>query len=64
MNASETTARYWLEKCKGWFTMGTVPYRVKGGYSDIDLLAFDPKANEYYAVEVKAQPFFRRLSLF
>jgi len=43
----------WLEEVKGFFVVSDVKYRVPRGWSDIDIIAHNPKTRESWVVEVK-----------
>ena len=48
----EIVAQY-LSLKKQWFYVIDIPFVVKGNYSNIDVLAYDPKTDSYYDIEVK-----------
>lgn len=48
----EIVAQY-LSTTRKWFCIVDIPFQVPRNYSNIDVLAFDPKANIYYDIEVK-----------
>lgn len=48
----EIVAQY-LKLVKRWFHVEDISFAVPHNYSNVDLLAFDPKANRYYDIEVK-----------
>jgi hypothetical protein len=58
MDVNEKIVEEWLRRCKGQFTMTGIRFKTigpKGGsnYSDIDILAINPKDNKVYDYEVK-----------
>jgi hypothetical protein len=42
-----------LKIVKKWFYVGDISVRVPYNYSNIDLLAYDPRRNKFYDLEVK-----------
>jgi len=53
MEVNERIVEEYLKKVKGWFYMTDIPFKVPNNYSNIDILAYDPKENIYYDIEVK-----------
>lgn len=43
----------WLEEVKGFFVVTDVKYRVPRGWSDIDIIAYNPITNDVWVLEVK-----------
>lgn len=52
-DVNEQILEQYLKLRKKWFYMTDISFRVPHNYSNIDLLAFDPKKNKYYDIEVK-----------
>lgn len=48
----EIAAQYITHKRK-WLIASDISYPIPGDYSNIDILAFDPKTNRYYDIEIK-----------
>lgn len=53
MDVNEEILEQYLKIVKGWFCMTDISYKVPNNYSNIDILAYDPKENLYYDIEVK-----------
>lgn len=43
----------WLEEVKGFFVVTDIKYRVKGGWSDVDIIAHHPITGESWVLQVK-----------
>ena len=43
----------YLKLVKKWLYVSDISFPVPGNYSNIDILAFDPKNNKYFDFEVK-----------
>lgn len=50
---NEEILEQYLKVVKRWFYIGDIPFKVPHNYSNIDVLGYDPIANEYYDFEVK-----------
>jgi hypothetical protein len=53
MDVNEEIVEQYLKIVKGWFCMTDIAYKVPNNYSNIDILAYNPKENLYYDIEVK-----------
>jgi len=53
MEVNEEIIEQYLKFVQGWFYISDISFRVPRNYSNIDLLAFDPKSGNYYDIEVK-----------
>lgn len=52
MEVNEQIVEQYL-KMKGWFYLTDISFKVPRNYSNIDLLAYNPKNKKYYDIEVK-----------
>ncbi len=50
---NEEILEQYLKVVKRWFYIGDIPFTVPRNYSNIDVLGYDPIANQYYDFEVK-----------
>ena len=50
---NEEILEQYLKVVKRWFYIGDIPFTVPHNYSNIDVLGYDPIANEHYDFEVK-----------
>ena len=50
---NEEILEQYLKIKKKWFYIGDIPFKVPGNYSNIDVLAYDPKKMKFYDFEVK-----------
>ena len=53
MEVNEKIIEEYLKLVKGWFYMSDVLFPVPNGYSNIDLMAYDPIKDLYYDMEIK-----------
>ena len=53
MEVNEKIVEEYIKLVKNWFYMTDLSVSVVRGYSNIDLLAYDPKNNNYYDMEIK-----------
>ncbi len=53
MEVNERIVEEYLKTVKEWFYMTDIPFKVPSNYSNIDILAYDPKNNQYYDFEIK-----------
>ena len=53
MDVNEKIVEEWARLCRHQFTMANIRFKVPGNYSDIDILAYDPREKAYYDYEVK-----------
>jgi len=59
MEVNERIVEEYLKTVKGWFYISDIPFEVPHNYSNIDILAYDPKKNIYYDIEVKYRSAFK-----
>jgi len=59
MEVNEKIVEEYLKTVKGWFYMSDIPFEVPRNFSNIDILAYNPKENEYYDIEVKYRSVFK-----
>jgi hypothetical protein len=52
-DVNEEIVEQYLKLVKHWFYIGDISFQVPRNYSNIDILAYDPKRKEYYDLEVK-----------
>lgn len=50
---NEEILEQYLKVVKKWFYIGDIPFTVPHNYSNIDVLGYDPIADQYYDFEVK-----------
>lgn len=50
---NEEILEQYLKVVKRWFYIGDIPFTVPHNYSNIDVLGYDPIADQYYDFEVK-----------
>jgi hypothetical protein len=55
MEVNEEIIEQYLKFVKGWFYISDISFPVPHNYSNIDLLAFDPKTGCYYDI-ASSQP--------
>jgi hypothetical protein len=53
MEVNEKIVEEYIKSVKGWFYMTDISFPVPSNYSNIDLLAYDHKNDEYYDLEIK-----------
>ena len=53
MEVNEEILEQYLKIVKKWFYIGDIPFVVPHNYSNIDVLGYDPKSDQYYDFEVK-----------
>ena len=52
-DVNEEIIEQYLKIVKKWFCVVDIPFKVPQNYSNIDILAYDPKIDKYYDIEVK-----------
>ena len=52
-DVNEEIVEQYLKVVKHWFYIGDISFQVPRNYSNIDILAYDPKRKKYYDLEVK-----------
>jgi hypothetical protein len=50
---NEEILEQYLKVVLKWFYIGDIPFTVPRNYSNIDVLGYDPRGNQYYDFEVK-----------
>jgi len=53
MEVNERIVEEYIKTVKGWFYMTDILFEVPHNYSNIDILAYNPKDDKYYDLEVK-----------
>ncbi len=53
MEVNEQIIEQYLKLIKNWFYITDISFKVPHNYSNIDLLAYNPKEDKYYDFEVK-----------
>lgn len=53
MGVEQLSVAYW--NLRGYWVKGRVPYKVKNGYSDIDVLAYNPRTKDLVISETKVR---------
>lgn len=52
-DVNEEIVIQYIKLVKQWLYVSDIPFRVPKNYSNIDILAYDPKDKKYYDIEVK-----------
>ncbi|MFZ2541769.1 MAG: hypothetical protein WAW75_08350 [Gallionella sp.] len=52
-DVNEEILEQYLKVVRKWFYIGDIPFTVPRGYSNIDVLGYDPIKKQYYDFEVK-----------
>ena len=55
MEVNEEIIEQYLKFVRGWFYISDISFRVPRNYSNIDLLAFDPKSGNYFSLPAKSR---------